>query len=144
MTTGRRSQLKGCRVADKLGDATLWIDLDRTESCVIVRIGGELDADVAGLLRQTVLAATPVDSLVIDLQDVAFIDSAGLGAVISGLRHVREAGGRAGIAGPRGPVRGLLQTTGVDRLVPVAHSPEAVLAMWSEDQESGTDPRSAA
>ncbi len=126
-------------MTEERGDGTVWIDLERADGCVVVRVGGELDADVAGLLRETVLGATPVDSLVIDLADVPFMDSAGLGAVISGLRHVREAGGRAGIAGPRAAVRRLLSMTGVDRLVPVAASPDTVIASFSEEEESGAD-----
>lgn len=124
-------------MVENRSDGTVWIDLERTDGYVVVRVGGELDADVAGLLRQTVLGATSVDSLVIDLADVPFMDSAGLGAVISGLRHVREGGGRAGIAGPRAAIRRLLEMTGVDRLVPVASSPEAVIASFADDEESG-------
>lgn len=55
--------------------------------------------------------------LVIDLGDVAFIDSSGLGALISGLKAARQAGGDLRIARPTEQVRVVLQLTTLDRVL---------------------------
>jgi anti-sigma B factor antagonist len=63
---------------------------------MIVTAHGELDAHSAPLLQAKLdpLTAAPGSSVVIDLSDVGFIDSTGLGVLVSTLTHVREVGGR--------------------------------------------------
>ena len=126
----------GDRSVNRSVDRTAWIDVEWMDDCVVVHVGGELDASVAGLLRQAVVTSTPFSSLIIDLGEVPFMDSSGLGAVISGLRHVREGGGRAGIARPRRSIRHLLEMSGVDRLVPIGATPDAVVAAFVEEAAS--------
>src|SRR5437763_264283 len=57
--------------------------------------------------------------LVIDLSDVPFLDSAGLGAVISGVRAIRQKGGNVVLRSPRPSVANLLRTTEIDQIVDV-------------------------
>jgi anti-sigma B factor antagonist len=66
------------------------------------------------------LAATP--RLLIDLGGVPFVDSAGLGALIGGIRRVRELGGDVAVACPRPTLTRLLHTTGFDRIVTVTET----------------------
>ena len=62
--------------------------------------------------------------LLIDLSDVPFMDSAGLGALIGGIRRAREAGGDVAVACSRPTLTRLLHTTGFDRIVPVTETVE--------------------
>ena len=55
-------------------------------------------------------------SLVLDLASVEFIDSSGLGALISALKSVRTAGGTLALARLSGPVRNILEITRLDRV----------------------------
>jgi anti-sigma B factor antagonist len=84
---------------------------------------GELDAASSWVLRAALqeLAdeVTENASVVIDLSDVAFVDSAGLGAVISAIRTIRDRGGSVVLAGPRPSVANLLRTTELDQIVEV-------------------------
>jgi anti-sigma B factor antagonist len=84
---------------------------------------GDLDAASSYVLRASLqeLAdeATPDADLVIDLSDVPFLDSAGLGAVISGVRAIRQKGGNVVLASPRPSVANLLRTTEIDQVVDV-------------------------
>ncbi len=61
------------------------------------------------------------------------MDSAGLGALVCGIRELRVNGGTVGLCTGRGGVARLLSMTGFDRLVPMGHS-------LKEAQEAMSDP----
>jgi anti-sigma B factor antagonist len=87
---------------------------------VICRLSGDLDANRAAQLRHLMSELVFYPKVVIDLGDVRFLDSAGLGALIGGLRRIRKHGGRAAI-GPVGrDIARLLDGVGLERLVPFA------------------------
>lgn len=79
---------------------------------------GELDLVGAQLLRgaATGILAT-AGSVVVDLSEVTFIDSAGLSALVGLARRCTEQGGQVCFVGPRRSVAKVLAMTGVDRLL---------------------------
>jgi anti-sigma B factor antagonist len=82
---------------------------------------GELDIATVDTLRRR-LTAVAADA-VLDLSEVTFIDSTGLGAVIEADRLARERGGRLAIIAPRGTAASSLFTlTGVRRRLAVFES----------------------
>src|SRR6478609_5834300 len=103
----------------------LEIQVESSTDYVVCRPVGELDAYTVGQFRERLaeLAASP--RLLIDLSSVPFMDSAGLGALIGGIRSAREAGGDVAVACSRPTLTRLLHTTGFDRIVPVTETVEA-------------------
>lgn len=89
---------------------------------------GDLDLVGAQLLRgaATGMLAT-AGSIVVDLSEVTFIDSAGLSALVGLARRCNERGGQVCFVGPRRSVARVLAMTGVDRLLgmPPAEPPRA-------------------
>ena len=88
----------------------LDIQLDEADSYTVCRPVGELDAYTVGQFRDALGELADKRYLLIDLSSVPFMDSAGLGALIGGIRRAREAGGDVAAlpldgAGYRGPVR---------------------------------------
>jgi len=73
----------------------------------------------AARLREVVSAAVAkgYSRLAVDLADVEFIDSSGLGALISGLKTARLAGGDLRIAAPTDQVKLVLQLTNMERVL---------------------------
>ncbi len=63
--------------------------------CAVLRIAGEVDAYTAPQLRERVirLLADGVRHVIADLREVAFLDSTGLGALVGGLKRLREQDG---------------------------------------------------
>lgn len=110
----------------------LEIQVEQADAYSVCRPVGELDAYTVGEFREALsgLASTP--RLLIDLSEVPFMDSAGLGALIGGIRRAREAGGDVAVACSRPTLTRLLHTTGFDRIVSVtetvATAAEALLA----------------
>ena len=102
----------------------LDIQLENGDGYVICRPVGELDAFTVGQFREALSELSGVPALLIDLSGVPFLDSAGLGALIGGVRRAREAGGDVAVYGARPAVARLLHTTGFDRVASVADDEE--------------------
>jgi anti-sigma B factor antagonist len=94
----------------------------------VCRPAGELDAFTVHQFRQALAEMASSRHLVIDLSGVAFVDSAGLGALIGGVRRVRELGGTVVVACSRKTLSSLLHTTGIDRIVTVTDTVATAVA----------------
>lgn len=94
------------------------------EGYVICRPVGDLDAFTVSQFRQALAEMASQTRLLIDMSAVPFVDSAGLGALIGGIRRARELGGDVAVACNRPTLVRLLRTTGFDRIVTVAETVE--------------------
>lgn len=99
----------------------LQIDVSQAEGCAVVRPGGErLDIEVAADFRALLLSL--IDDghrrLVIDLREVTFIDSSGLGALVSALKTIKRSGdaGDVRLAHVQPPVVALLEIIRLNRV----------------------------
>jgi len=106
----------------------LEIEVDDTGPVALCRPVGELDAYTVSVFRDSLSALATQPRLVIDLSEVPFMDSAGLGALIGGIRRTRENGGEVAVACSRPTLTRLLHTTGFDRIVPVTETLEEAVA----------------
>ncbi|HZQ16555.1 MAG TPA: STAS domain-containing protein [Gaiellaceae bacterium] len=95
---------------------------------VVVNLVGELDLYNAEEVRAGLLDALALEPrrIVVDMADVAFVDSTALGVLI----EARSRLGRDGLllAAPQIETRRALQVSGLDRHLPVHDSLEAALA----------------
>lgn len=107
----------------------LEIEVASTASYTLCRPVGELDAYTVGDFREVLSDVASASHLLIDLSNVPFMDSAGLGALIGGIRRTRESGGEVAVACGRPTLTRLLHTTGFDRLVPVEETVDAAAAV---------------
>jgi anti-sigma B factor antagonist len=103
----------------------LEIQVESSTDYTVCRPVGELDAYTVGQFRDQLADLATSARLLIDLSAVPFMDSAGLGALIGGIRRAREAGGDVAVACSRPTLTRLLHTTGFDRIVPVTETIEA-------------------
>ena len=107
------------------------------EGYTVCRPVGELDAFTVSQFRQALADMASSQRLLIDMSGVPFVDSAGLGALIGGIRRARELGGDVAVACNRPTLVRLLRTTGFDRIVTVAETIEdAVRALDSAGTEA--------
>ena len=112
----------------------LHIELEKREDYTICRPVGELDAYTVGQFREALGELASEPKLLIDMSEVPFVDSAGLGALIGGIRRAREAGGDVAVSCNRPTLVRLLHTTGFDRIVTVTDTvAEAAASLTSED-----------
>ena len=106
----------------------LEIEVATTDTHTLCRPVGELDAYTVASFREALGGLAEHPRVVIDLSEVPFMDSAGLGALIGGIRRAREHGGEVAVACSRPTLTRLLHTTGFDRIVPVTETLEAAIA----------------
>ena len=110
----------------------LDITIDRVDDHVVCRPVGELDAFTVGHFRESLTELAGGERVLIDLSGVPFLDSAGLGALIGGVRRAREGGGDVAVYGARPAVARLLHTTGFDRVASVSESEQDALKALAE------------
>jgi anti-sigma B factor antagonist len=94
-----------------------WVD-----GCALVRPEGDLDVFTVAPFRRALAELAGSGRLIIDLSAVVFIDSAGLGALIGGIRGTREQGGQVVVACSRPGLVRVLRSTGLDKMVTVTAS----------------------
>jgi anti-sigma B factor antagonist len=110
------------------------VETEDLDGVRVVSVVGELDQatlpDLQGPLDEAVEAN---GSLLVDLSDCSFIDSSGLGALVSARERVIDTEGRRfGICCPDAQVQRLLQITGLDKAMGMVTSRrEALEALQS-------------
>jgi len=106
----------------------------RPGGLTVLRPAGRLNMTTAMDLRQAIVALVTSGSpfVVVDLSQVDFIDSSGLGGLVSGLKTAREAGGDLRLAAPTDQVRLVLQLTNLEKVLIHFDDTELALRSWSE------------
>lgn len=113
----------------------LEVHIEETDSYTLCRPSGELDAYTVGGFREALSSLAGTSRLLIDLSQVPFMDSAGLGALIGGIRRAREANGAVAVVCNQPPLTRLLHTTGFDRIVPVTETLEEAEQALDDPEE---------
>src|SRR4029079_15877493 len=109
-------------------------EVEDSTDYTLCRPVGELDAYTVSQFREALGGLASKQYLLIDRRAAPFRDSAGLGALIGGIRRAREAGGDVAVACSRPTLTRLLHTTGFDRIVPVTETVgEAADALLQHD-----------
>lgn len=89
------------------------------DSYTEVRADGRLNMVSAPKLREfiTTVIADGSNRIVLNLHDITFMDSSGLGALIGCLKAARQAGGDLRIASVQPQVKMVLQLTSMDKVL---------------------------
>ena len=93
--------------------------LDHAAGLVTVALHGEVDVATVDQVRVALTDAIALRprTIVVDLSDLSFIDSTGLGALIFGFQRARDAGVRFRLAHPSRSVRQILVLSGLLEVV---------------------------
>jgi anti-sigma B factor antagonist len=105
----------------------------RQGGVAIARVTGRLDfaaaPDARGQFSKAITEGQR--KLIVDLSKVEFVDSAGLGSLISGMRAARQAGGDLRIAKPTEQVKMLMSLTSLDQVLKIHPTVEEALDGFS-------------
>jgi anti-sigma B factor antagonist len=103
---------------------------DMADGLAVVRAEGRLNMVAAPELRELVATAVKAGKvrIVVDLSQVEFMDSSGLGALIGALKTTRQAGGDLRIAAPSEQVSLVLALSNVDRILTPYPNPDDAFA----------------
>lgn len=108
----------------------MHVDMETVRDTLMVRIKGELDLAVADELRVLIDNRVKKDkpqTLILDLDGVAFIDSSGLGVILGRYKKIHSMGGKMYIVRARRTVSTILEFAGIKKLIPVYATEKEVL-----------------
>lgn len=91
-----------------------------TQSYAVIQPSGVFDGSQAAAFRQAVAdQLTTANVILLDLQEIQFMDSSGLGAIVAVLKSVRAAGGRLCLCSVNPQVKMLFELTSIDQVLEV-------------------------
>lgn len=93
---------------------------------VILYLKGRLDATSSSSVKAALkdLLENGQLKIIVDLQEVPFIDSSGLAALVSGLRMAREKGGTVVLSRVQAQAQTVFRLTMLDRVFTIQPTPE--------------------
>jgi stage II sporulation protein AA (anti-sigma F factor antagonist) len=100
-------------------------------SLVRVAVKGDLDLKTAGPLRDALdklMDRYRDRNLVLDLSEVGFVDSSGLGVILGRYRRLEEQGRAIALTGVRPQVRSVLELAGVESIINITDA----IRSWPE------------
>jgi len=105
------------------------IEVDRREPAVVVALSGDATIAHAEAMRQSlrpVLDDAPA-RVVLDLADLVFINSLGLGVLLEFRHELGERGGQLHLAGATPPIVEILEKTRLNELFPMYNTADEAL-----------------
>jgi anti-sigma B factor antagonist len=98
----------------------------------IIMIKGNMSADAIEHTRGEIEGIVAVDGieLLLDLKEVEFIDSSGIGAIVYMVKRCRRSGGTVKIANVQGQVRDVFRMAGLDKALDIYPSIDTALESY--------------
>jgi len=113
------------------------VTVRRERGVVIAEVAGDMDlSTVPGLRERLLEAAGGGEPLIVDLNRVSFIDSAGLGVLVGLARRADERGGSLHAVCSSPQARKLLWLTGVDRRIPLTATVDGALQLLTAARDT--------
>jgi anti-anti-sigma factor len=113
----------------------------QADGVLVIEVRGSLDAATVDALRTAILGTLqrerPV-TLIVDLTFVVFMDSLGIGTLVSGHRAAREVGTRFLLRNPSEFVHRQLRVTGLTEMFGLPSVWSGAVAGWSDAPSSST------
>lgn len=99
----------------------LDIQTDRQNSVCTMTLEGEVDVYTAPRLKEELIAVIGDGcvNVIVDMERVGFIDSSGLGVLVSALRRARERDGVVRVVCTRDNILKIFRITGLDKVFPI-------------------------
>lgn len=98
------------------------VDFSEKENYFLIKVDGEIDAYHSATFKQKSkekLSGTSHSKYVIEMSNVTYIDSAGLGAVVSLLKEARNLKKELVLVGLQPQVRKIFEMTKLDKIVKI-------------------------
>lgn len=105
--------------------------IDRSQSYSpheVLSLQGPLTANNAPIFQNAIRREEPASTLILDFSDVPYVDSAGLGLLVSAFISRHKAGRRMVLSGINARVQKLFEITRMQELFLIFHSPDEAIA----------------
>jgi len=107
----------------------LELETSQREGIAVLSLRGEIDVYTAPRMRQAIVDLVDGGSLniVVDMGQVDFLDSTGLGVLVEGLKRVRTRNGNLSIVITQDKILKIFDITGLNKAFPIHGSLEEAL-----------------
>jgi anti-sigma B factor antagonist len=112
----------------------LLLDYRLDSGVAVVKVTGEVDVSTSSSLRTSLLRIITDENhhgLVVNLASVSFLDSTGVGVLV-GIYRVCATRGCLTLAAPSRQARGVLETTGLTKVLPIYDTEAAAVQACRE------------
>jgi anti-sigma B factor antagonist len=128
--------MKTSTSSDLERDPGLRIEQVVVDDHVVVRVAGEIDVYTAPRLREQLIRLVGSGSVIVDLDEVTFLDSTALGVLVGALKRQRDHGGTFSVVASGNRVRRLFDITGLTRVFPFYKSVTEATSETGETPEA--------
>jgi anti-sigma B factor antagonist len=106
----------------------LDLDVSERDGVAIVTVRGEVDLATSPQLRDCLTGVVEKSSaVVVDLDEVGFIDSTGIGVLVGGVKRARSNGGELSLVCTQRRILKVLEITGLTQVFSVYESVDAAI-----------------
>ncbi|MFD3156185.1 anti-sigma F factor antagonist [Haloimpatiens sp. FM7330] len=109
----------------------MYLKFEKIDDKIVTHMIGELDHHSAQEVRNKIddrLDREGINKLVIDFDEVTFMDSSGIGVVIGRYKKVKLNKGNIGVCNVKGSVERVFQLSGMFKLISIYDSIEEALS----------------
>lgn len=99
---------------------SLAIELEVKHNVLCIRLTGELDHHTAEELRQKVtdkIESNEINHIVLNLENLSFMDSSGLGVILGRYKHIKALGGEMVVCSISPSVKRLFDMSGLFKII---------------------------
>ena len=117
------------------------VDWERVAGVLIAAPAGRVDSANSADFRAAMESGIPPGerALLLDLQHLSYMSSAGLSVILTVARKFRQTGQTIAMCGLSGPIRSVVSLSGFDKIIPVHESRAAALEAFPAVDEADTD-----
>ena len=93
---------------------------EKAKNAILVKLSGDLDHKSAGIIREELdemLSDERIQRLILDLNDLEFMDSSGIGVILGRYRLMQKRGGSVCVRSKNRAVDRILDVAGLYRIV---------------------------
>lgn len=104
--------------------------MEEKDSILCVRLDGELDHHTSEMLRKEVdelLQKGTYKHLILNLENLSFMDSSGLGVILGRYKQITNIGGEMVVCSITPPIRRLLEMSGLFKIIRLADNEQFAL-----------------
>lgn len=112
----------------------LGLELSERDGYSVLAVSGEVDVATVPRLREQLhgLVAQGDTQIVVDLDNVEFLDSTGLGVLVGALKRVRSSGGELYLVCTQPRIRKVFEVTGLTKVFSIHDSVDEAVAGESQ------------
>lgn len=109
------------------------IDVSGSAEITVIAPRGDLDMAAADHMMRTLIRLVDDGSrkLLVDLGQVGYVDSSGMGALVAALKHARTVGGDLRLCALQDDVRAIFEMTRLNKAVTIHATRSEALGAWA-------------